>query len=266
MIAAKYLAGSTASLDHLHAGRKHDEIKRVRSWSRKSGPGGDFLLEHFSNGAVLHGFTGLGCSESGGSDARAMADLFSGNAVFAKLIEERAGENEIEELIDALDEIALRRLLPGRAPKYRKDLSGREQGAVAVGQLRSGLRDGWCCGFRPMHGDDADGMTRTELRFLPTRLGGHDSLLMVDSDFLANLNETAGRRNVNGAKQKSKWSWDGKSSRRGLDFRVRVYKNSGRSADRGGLRPRRHLEEFQTNLGNSCLVEVKFPSDFVGDV
>src|ERR1700732_169808 len=98
MIAAKCLAGGAASLNHLHAGRKHDEIKSVRSGSWNGGAGGDFLLEHFLNGAVLHGATGIGDGENGGSDARAVADLSAGNAVFSELVKERASEDEIEEL------------------------------------------------------------------------------------------------------------------------------------------------------------------------
>src|SRR6266478_4861473 len=139
VIAAEHFAGSGASLNDLHAGRKKNEIKRVGS-AGGEGAGRDLRLEHLLNGGVLHGFAWLGCDESVGSSEQAMADFLAGDAVFAELVEERAAEDEIKKLVGAREQIALRRLLPGRSPEYREDLNGGEQRTVAIGQLRRDLR------------------------------------------------------------------------------------------------------------------------------
>jgi hypothetical protein len=100
VIAAEHFAGSGASLNDLHAGRKKNEIKSVGSGGGEDA-GGDLRLEHLLNGGVLHGFAWLGSGESVGPREQAVADFLTGDAVFAELVEELAAEDEIEKLVDA---------------------------------------------------------------------------------------------------------------------------------------------------------------------
>jgi hypothetical protein len=51
-----------------------------------------------------------------------MTDLLPGNVVFGQLIEESAGQDEIEELIELGCHRALGRLLPQRPPENREHL------------------------------------------------------------------------------------------------------------------------------------------------
>ena len=68
-----------------------------------------------------------------------MRDCEVRHAVLGQLVDQRAHEDELEELVQLLDQPGLRRLLPGVAPKEEEDLCRGEQGSTAVGQPR--LRD-----------------------------------------------------------------------------------------------------------------------------
>ena len=101
-----------------------------------------------------------------------MGDCFSGDAVFAELVQELAGENKIEELIDFRAEIAERRLLPRGAPEDCEDLNGGEQRAASVGELRR-RRDIGFSGFGAKKRNDADGVTVCKPRKICMSTFGH---------------------------------------------------------------------------------------------
>jgi len=72
-----------------------------------------------------------------GSYSRTVSDLLAGHAVFGELRDQRARQNEVEELIDLRNQRALR-LLPWRAPEDGENLDGGQQRAIAVGELGRG--------------------------------------------------------------------------------------------------------------------------------
>src|SRR6266481_7135128 len=86
-----------------------------------------------------------------------MADIFSGDAVFAELIHQGTRENEVEERIQVRDQRALRRLLPFGAPKNGEDLDGSKQRPSTVSKPRCDCRCN-ALRFRAMEWHDADGV------------------------------------------------------------------------------------------------------------
>src|SRR5437588_12962337 len=80
------------------------------------------------------------CGQRDRAGAPAVADGIGGNAVLGELIDERAGEDAVEEGVQLWDQVALGRLLPGAAPEDGEDLDSSQQRAVAVGELRPGRR------------------------------------------------------------------------------------------------------------------------------
>src|ERR1700733_2546372 len=119
-----------------------------------------------------------------------MADCLSGNTVFAELVDELAGQDVIEKLIDWTVEIRVRALFPSRAPKDSKDLNSGEERAVAVREMRQ------CCdasrrGFRAMQWNNADWMLPCVWRFFLARFRGHWRLLVRHE-----LNDAAGHEQM----------------------------------------------------------------------
>src|ERR1700676_3384193 len=80
--------------------------------------------------------TEFGCCDRDRSSAFAVPDLLPGHAVLRELIDERARQDIVEELVDLSSHRALRTLLPGRAPENHKHLDRREQWPVSVRELR----------------------------------------------------------------------------------------------------------------------------------
>src|SRR5713226_6645633 len=105
-----------------------------------------------------------------------MADIFSGDAVFAELIHQGTRENEVEEQIQVRGQRALRRLLPFGAPKNGEDLDGSEQRPAAVSKPGGDCRcNAWH--LRAMEWHDPDGVLQRGGGFRGTRLDGHEALL-----------------------------------------------------------------------------------------
>src|SRR5579859_2567435 len=77
-----------------------------------------------------------------GSDAAAVADLIVGDAVLCQLVDERAGENEVEEAIDLVDQVSSWCLRPLGPPENSEDFHRGQQLPAAVGQFRSRCRSG----------------------------------------------------------------------------------------------------------------------------
>src|SRR5215831_6003636 len=69
--------------------------------------------------------------------ALAVPDQVSRDAVLRELIDQRAGKNRIEELVE-LGRQRLLRTLPGRPPEQREYFDVRQQGTVTISQLRRG--------------------------------------------------------------------------------------------------------------------------------
>ena len=83
------------------------------------------------------------CRDGDGAHSRTVSDLLAGHAVFGELGDQRAGQNEVEELVDLRNQRMLR-VLPRRAPEDGEDLDRGQQRTIAVGELRRG--GGRCCG------------------------------------------------------------------------------------------------------------------------
>lgn len=102
MIAAEFGAGSGTRHGDGCAWREINEIKSVGIWRGKRASG-DLFLQHGLDSGISDRFAGLGSNERDGAGAGAMADGFAGNVVLGKLIEQAAGENEIEELVELIE-------------------------------------------------------------------------------------------------------------------------------------------------------------------
>src|SRR5487761_408727 len=101
-----------------------------------------------------------------------MTDGLPRDAVFTELIDELAGQDIVEELIDFGGETTVRALVPGGAPEGRKNLDRGEERAIAVSEMRrsrgrSGRR------FGAMQGNNTDRMFWCLRWFLLARLCGH---------------------------------------------------------------------------------------------
>jgi len=81
----------------------------------------DLLLQHMLDGGIGDRVLEFGRRDREGAGMLAMADGPSRHAVFGQLIDEWAGQNEIEELVDLGRHCALGRLLPGRPPEEGED-------------------------------------------------------------------------------------------------------------------------------------------------
>ena len=164
VIAAKILATGRTALIHRGAGREKDEVERIDVRGRQ----GSVCELRFDQGldrGILDGLAGLGSGENFCADAFAVADIFSGHAVFGELVEQRAGEDEIEEGVHLLAELRVGGFLPGCAPEEGEDFDVGEKRAIAIGEVRRG-----CGGIANvgMQGHDADG--RFGLRFCVRRI------------------------------------------------------------------------------------------------
>ena len=177
VIAAKNFAAGAAALLHRGAGRKKDKVERVGVGGRK-GSVREFRFDQGLNRRILDGFAGLGRSENFCADALAVADGFSGDAVFAELVEKRAGEDEIEEGVHLLAEQRVGGIMPCCAPEEGEDLDVGEKRAVAIGEVGRG---GGGIANVGMKRNDPDG--RFRLRFYGRMTGlaggtrGHGWLL-----------------------------------------------------------------------------------------
>jgi hypothetical protein len=96
VIATEILAGGSAALSDLRAGREKNEIDAILGRSRE-GAGGNFGLHRLLNGGVIDGLAGFRRDEIEGTDAFAVADRFARDAVLGQLIEQGTGEDEIED-------------------------------------------------------------------------------------------------------------------------------------------------------------------------
>src|ERR1700676_1834606 len=177
VVAAEILAACRATKFHLGAGREKDEVERVGVGGRNRAAR-EFGLEQGLNGGILNGFAGFGSGKDFCADALAVADGFSGDAVFGELIEKLAGEDEIEEGVHLLAELRVGGILPGRAPEEREDFDVGEKRTVAIGEVRR--RCGGIANVR-MKWNDAN--RRFRLRFCGRVIGladgtrGHGWLL-----------------------------------------------------------------------------------------
>ena len=140
VIAAEGLARRGAALHHLYARFEVDEVQGVRRRLRHRGVGRDLVLQHVLDGGVSDGRMELRRRDHDRADPLAVRDLPSGHGVLVHLIDQRARENELEELIDLRDERAVRRLLPSRAPEDREHFDVGDERAVAVREARQRRR------------------------------------------------------------------------------------------------------------------------------
>ena len=140
VIAAEILAGGGAvAHGDGSAGGEIEEIQSV------GGDGGkdasiDLRLKHLLDGGIVDGVAGLGRSEIEGTDALAVANGLTGDAVLGELVNEGAGEDEIVEGDELLGESGVGAGLPGVAPEDAEDFDVGEERPIAVGELRSGSR------------------------------------------------------------------------------------------------------------------------------
>jgi len=139
VIAAEILAGGAVAHGDGSAGREIEEIESV------GGDGGkdasiDLRLKHLLDGGIVDGVAGLGRSEIEGTDALAVANGLTGDAVLGELVNEGAGEDEIVEGDELLGESGVGAGLPGVAPEDAEDFDVGEERPIAVGELRSGSR------------------------------------------------------------------------------------------------------------------------------
>jgi hypothetical protein len=85
--------------------------------------------------------------DRGGSLELAMLDGELGHAVLGHLIEQGAGNNELEEFIKALRYSGERLRIPGRAPEDGEDFDGAKKRPAPVGQLWGRTRGHSWSGF-----------------------------------------------------------------------------------------------------------------------
>src|ERR1700694_887336 len=169
--------------------------------------GREFLLRQLLNRTVFDGSVWSGRSQRHAARASAVADIFSGDAVFSELIHQPARENEVEERIQVRDNRALGRLLPFGAPKNGEDLDGSEQRPSPVGKPGRGCR-GHAVRLRAMEWHDPDGVLHRGGGFRGTRLDGHEALLVRTDEFrLRGLERHAGW-NSHGTERCEKCKWD----------------------------------------------------------
>ena len=135
VVAAEILAAGRATKFHLGAGRKKNEVERIGAGGRNRAVC-ELGFEQGLNGGILHGFARLGRGENFSADAFAVANGFSRDTVFGKLVEKLAGEDEIEEGVHLLAELRVGGVLPGRAPEEGEDFDVGEERAVAIGEVR----------------------------------------------------------------------------------------------------------------------------------
>src|SRR5258708_6850032 len=156
MVAAKRLARTTSALVHSNSRWEVNEIKRVGARLRESGVIGNLVLEHVLYVRIGYRLAWIGRSYRGSADAAAVSNSLRLRTIFGQLIDERAGQDIIEESVDLLDEIALRCLRPCLSPEDCEDLSVADQRAAAIGEL-------WCrsnfCYFSPIKRYNLDRIT-----------------------------------------------------------------------------------------------------------
>jgi hypothetical protein len=100
----------------------------------------DLLLQHVLNRAVGDRMLQGRCRDRDRAGPSTVADRASWHAVFGQLINQMAGQDEIEKLIDRGRHAALRRLVPPWPPENREHLHRGQQRAISIGQLRGGGR------------------------------------------------------------------------------------------------------------------------------
>jgi hypothetical protein len=74
----------------------------------------------------------------GSASALAMGDFVVCHIILAELIDERAGQDEVKELVYFLHHRVLRRGVPSGAPENGEYLDGCDERAVAIGELWRG--------------------------------------------------------------------------------------------------------------------------------
>jgi hypothetical protein len=158
VIAAEILAGGGTALADRCAGREIQEIESVGGGSGKDA-GVDLGLEHLLDGGVVDGIARFGRAEVEGADTLAMANGFARDAVFGELIDEGAGENEIEKGDELLREGNVGGGLPGGAPEDTEDFDTDKKRSIAIGEIRSG--SGSVADMR-VERNDADGVLRLD--------------------------------------------------------------------------------------------------------
>jgi len=140
VISAEILAGGGAvAHGDGSAGREIEEIESVGGGGGK-GARVDLRLKHLLDGGIVDGVAGLGRSEIQGTDALAVANGLTGDAVLGELVDEGTAEDEIVEGDELLRESRIGGRLPGVAPEDAEDFGVGEQWPIAVGELRSGSR------------------------------------------------------------------------------------------------------------------------------
>src|SRR5947209_18367852 len=100
---------------------------------------GDLMLQHVLYSGIGNRVSGLRCSEGSCAGSLPVANWKMRDAVLTQLVDERAGENEIEKLV-YLPSQCLLGSLPGGTPEDRKNLYCAQQRSITVGQMRCSSR------------------------------------------------------------------------------------------------------------------------------
>src|SRR5712664_465127 len=163
-----------------------------------------------------------------------MTDIFSGDAIFTELIHQRACKNVVEEKVHVFHDHTLRRLIPFGAPKNSEDLDGSEQRPAAVSKPG---RDRRCNAvrLRAMEWHDADRVLQRGGRFLGTRLGGHEELLVQADGFALRWlgSQTGWSSHGTERCEKCKWDFVAEAHAAGRDlFRERMWYCADKDARR----------------------------------
>src|SRR5215472_10960206 len=162
VVTAERRAGRRTALYDTHTRRKVDEIQSVRSWVRKRVVCRYLVLLHMLDGGIRDRSIQRGCGDGDSTGMLAVPDRMAGNAVLVKLVDQRAGQDEIEEPVDLRRKLLLRRV-PGRAPENGEHFDIAEQRTISIGEMRRrcGARRHCRLGrlvhrFWDMQWDDAD--------------------------------------------------------------------------------------------------------------
>ena len=148
VVPAEHLTRAIGAKDGRDSGRKVDEIQGVGGGSRNRA-GVDPVLERLLDlrigdiSAPGGRSTGLRAGDRDRPDTGSVTDRLAWNAVLGHEIHERAGEDEVKEVVELTDERRLCRLLPVCSPEDGVDLDVREESSVVVRDVRcgSGSRD-----------------------------------------------------------------------------------------------------------------------------
>src|SRR5579863_1634116 len=113
MIAAKRLARTAPSLHRNHSRRQVYEIECVRSWLRESSIVGNFGLDHALYSCISCRMMQGWRRNCGCTCTAPMTNFLRRSIVLGQLINQRAGQDKIEVIVQLLDVTTERCLFPG---------------------------------------------------------------------------------------------------------------------------------------------------------